>query len=1134
MQRRNDAIVLSASDLMRFQGCAHATTLDLRYLNGEPLVPTEDSASGKLIQAKGDAHERAFLETLMTSGSVHVIDKGAPAFEEAVVATRSALETGPAWIYQAALVGGSWGGYADFLERVPRPSKLGDFSYEVIDTKLKRTPEPKHVLQLVVYSDLLAQVQGTEPEHIHIVLGDGRRVTLRLADYASYARHLRGRLEKFVVKPGPTRPEPVAACDLCRWREYCAQEWDATDSVCLVAGIRKDQRLKLDAAGVTTLAGLAAHKGSVAKLATEPLAKLRTQARLQHARRAGGPPQFELRAIEPGLGLTRLSRPAEGDLFFDMEGDPLMEDGLEYLFGIHWQDKGVDAFRPFWAHDREQERQATRDVLAFFADHLRSHPDAHIYHYNHYEETALKRLVSRHGVGEAILDQLLREQRFVDLYRIVQQSLIASEPGYSIKDLEAFYADKRTEAVTAAGDSIVVYERWRETQDPALLESIRAYNEFDCRSTRGLRDWLIAKVRPADLAWPTRKDIQTKQETPQARATREEAERDRLRQKFADLTGVLAGPPAELLFELMWFHAREDKPRWWAMFDRASRETEELLDDLDSLGGLVAIGPARPEKRSLVRSYRFAEQESKLREGDEVKARSDRSGDELPTIKILRLNPEAFEVDVRFGKKAGAPPDRLDLIPGGPFRNKVLRDAVQRVAQSVLTGGGRYSAIEALLARRHPRIAGSRAGSPLVSEDADVVQAAVEAVRRLDHGTLPIQGPPGTGKTYVSSHAILALIRGGKRVAVTSNSHKAIDNLLMAVAKRAGEAGVELKAIKKITDGDGPDAPVIETATDNEDARLGCYPLVGGTAWLFARPEHDQQFDYLFVDEAGQVSLANIVATGTAARNIVLVGDPMQLAQPIQGVHPSKSGSSALAYLLDGASTVPTDRGIFLPVTQRLHPLICDYISRVVYDGRLTSDGPAARQQILLSRPHPPLAAAGLCFAVVAHAGNSQSSAEEGRAVLDAYRFLIGQTFQDRDGNQRHIGAADILVVTPYNAQVNLLTRMLPIGARVGTVDKFQGQEAPVCLISMATSSADELPRNIEFLFSVNRLNVAISRAQALAIVFASPRLLDVPCRTIEQMVLVNALCAVEALAGGPASAGSAYAKDTIKPGDSF
>ena len=341
-----------------------------------------------------------------------------------------------------------------------------------------------------------------------------------------------------------------------------------------------------------------------------------------------------------------------------------------------------------------------------------------------------KRLVSMHGVGEAILDQLLREVRFVDLYRIVQQSLIASEPGYSIKDLEVFYFGKRTEEVKAASDSIVIYERWRETQDPALLESIRAYNEVDCRSTKGLRDWLVAAVRPAGLAWPNRKDFAGKKETPKARTSREEIAREHLRQQFAGLRGVLSGPPAELLFELMWFHEREDKPRWWAMFDRASRESDELIDDLDSLGGLVASGPARPEKRSLVRTYRYPEQETKLRKGIKVIARGGSEGDELPEVEILRLDPEALEVDVKFGSKAGVPPDRLDLIPGRPIKNKVLRDAVGRVAQSVLAGGGQYPAIEALLARQRPRVRGHAAGAPLIPESADIVGATVDVVRR--------------------------------------------------------------------------------------------------------------------------------------------------------------------------------------------------------------------------------------------------------------------------------------------------------------------------------------------------------------------------------------------------------------------
>jgi uncharacterized protein len=1105
VRRQGDAIILSATDLMRFQGCAHAVALDLRQLNGERLIPAEDSAGARLIQAKGHAHEAAFLQSLKDAGkSIHTIDKDSLSFEDALAQTRHALAEGADYIYQAALAGARWSGYADFLERVGRPSKLGGFSYEIIDTKLKRSPDPKHVLQLTLYSDLLTEVQGVAPEHIHVVLGDRRRVSLRLADYRSYVRHLRRRLEEFIDSLPATRPEPVPACELCRWREHCAKEWDRTDSLCLLPGIRKSQRQKLEAAGLATITGLAANTTKVPKLADETLAKLHIQAGLHAGRRAGGGPAFELRPVEPDKGLSRLPKPARGDLFFDMEGDPLIEGGLEYLFGVYCEESGIGQFRAFWAHDRTEERDATERVLTFFSEHIRAHPDARIYHYGAYETTALKRLASGHGVGEALLDQLLREQRFVDLYRVVQQGLIASEPGTSLKDLEVFYRYERPQDVATAGDSIVAYEQWRESQDAALLEGIRAYNEADCRSTKGLRDWLVSTVRPTHLPWWKPTTVVSEDGAQDERTTRAENEREQLRHQLATVNGPLAGEPAELLFELAWYHQREDKPQWWAMFDRAERDTEELIEDPDSLGGLAAIGGAFPEKKSLARTYRYPEQETKLREDASV-----RTKDGLKRVTITRLDPEACEVDVKFGAAAGEPPDQLDLIPGGPLDNDVLREAVRRVATDAFRGGTRYRALEALLAREPPRLAGRTRGTPLVDQAEDVVTEAVKAVGLMDLTYLPVQGPPGTGKTYVASQAIMALLRQGKRIAVTSNSHKAIGNLLTAIAARAREQKLPLQAIQKVSNGEPTADPAIEVTKDNEDIRLATYPLVAGTAWLLARPEHDQQFDYLFVDEAGQVSLANVVAAGASARNLVLVGDPMQLAQPVKGRHPGQSASSGLAYVLEGLSTIPPERGVFLPVSRRLHPLICGYISDLVYDGRLDTDDGAAHQRLLFDRLMPPLAPAGLRFVPVTHSGNSQSSEEEGKALADAYGRLIGQRYRDRDGNEKRMTEADILVVTPYNAQVNLLRRVLPPGARVGTVDKFQGQEAPACLVSMATSSGDELPRDIEFLFSVNRLNVAISRAQALAIVFASPRLLDVPCRTIDEMRLVNALCAV-------------------------
>jgi len=1115
MKREGDRIILSASDLMRFQGCRHATSLDLAWLDRRDgqdggIGPAADDESAKLLRAKGDQHERAFLADLKAAGvGVEEIETKRASFADAHAMTLAAMKAGRPIVYQAALAGGVWAGYADFLKRVERPSKLGGFSYEVIDTKLKRSPSPSHVLQLALYSDLLADIQEASPEHIHVVLGDGNRATLRLGDYIHYARRLRHRLQSFVSAPPATRPEPSSACSLCRWKARCEHEWDTNDSLTLVAGIRRSQRAKLETAGITTLAQLAKRKLPVPDLAPEMLARLRIQARLQHARRVGGPPMFELREdVDDGLGFARMPKPSKADLFFDMEGDPLVEGGLEYLFGIYHEADGKGCFEAIWAHDHDTEREATLAVLRLFADHIAAHPGAFIYHYNHYEVTALKRLAMKHGVGEGILDDLLRDRRFVDLYRIVQQGMFASEPGYSLKDLEAFYAEKRTEDVTNAGDSIVVYEKWRETGEQSLLDGIRAYNEFDCKSTKGLRDWLVRAVRPKDMPWAHRKRTADERQATDERMEGEEAQRAAMRKRLARVSGPMQGEPAELLFELMSFHRREDKPQWWAVFDHAEWDSAELIDDLDSLGGLVAEGAAWAEKQSLARTYRFPAQETKLREGATPRAKIEGQ----PTVTLIRLDMDLGDADVKFGPKAGRPPNSLDLIPAGPIGNDVLRAAIARVADDVFAEGGSYPALEAILRRTPPSIKGVKSGHAIVGGDTPLVEGTVGAVGGMRSTYLPIQGPPGTGKTFVASHAILALVRAGQRVAVTSHSHKAIDNLLLAVAKRAKESKFQLLAIKKSDDGDALAEAKIAVTRKPDDARLTQFPLVGGTAWLLAREEHDQAFDYLVVDEAGQFSLANLVAAGTSARNIVLVGDPMQLAQPIQGVHPGQSGASALGYILGDAATIAPERGIFLPTSRRMHPAICGYVSDVVYEGRLMSDKGAAKQALLLderrAKLFPP---AGLRFMSVTHEGNSQLSEEEAAAAGKAYRALLGQSFRDRDGTSRKITAADILVVSPFNAQVNLLSRTLPDGARVGTVDKFQGQEAPVCIVSMATSSAEEMPRNIEFLFSVNRLNVAISRAQVLSLVIASPRLLDVPCSTIEQMRLVNALCAVEA-----------------------
>ena len=345
---------------------------------------------------------------------------------------------------------------------------------------------------------------------------------------------------------------------------------------------------------------------------------------------------------------------------------------------------------------------------------------------------------------------------------------------------------------------------------------------------------------------------------------------------------------------------------------------------------------------------------------------------------------------------------------------------------------------------------------------------------------------------------------------MTSNSHKAIINLLQAVEKEARASNFSFTGAKKSSSdpSDQIRGSLIKDFTDTTKFNNSGAQLIAGTAWAMAHASLDQALDYLFVDEAGQMSLGNLVPAATCAKNIVLLGDQMQLSQPTKGVHPGESGLSVLDFLLKDQATIAPDKGIFLGTTWRMHPKVCQFISDAVYDGRLFPQSRNAQRQLVLSPgAHPALLAAGIRFVPVSHEACTQHSTEEVRVVKALFESLLNQSYTDENGAVHPMTAKNILVVSPYNMQVNKLTLSLPVDARVGTVDKFQGQEAEVVIVSMATSSGDDLPRDIEFLFSKNRLNVAISRAKSVAILVASPALMDVNCKTAEQMALVNTLC---------------------------
>ena len=1058
MRSENGRLRFSPSDLVGFLACPHLTTLELAVAREELERPYRHDPHAELIRRKGDEHEARYLASL-GDGVVRIGDPHELGWDVAVAETERAVRAGAPVIYQAALAEGAWRGLADFLERRP------DGGYEVVDTKLARRAKPAHILQLCFYTEQVARLQGRWPAAMYVVNGLGDREPFKPDEFLAYYRRLKSRFLAAAENERATYPYPVDHCSLCEFLAMCKERWRADDHLSLVAGIRRTQVERLAANGISTLEALATMgETRVPKLHPETLAKLHEQAGLQLHRRQTGELKHVVLPIEPERGFSLLPEPSAGDIWLDFEGDPWYEPGrgLEYLFGwVYLDDDGVTRYEAIWALDRDAEKAGFERLLDVISERRRRFPGMHVYHYAPYERTALGRLMGEHGTREEQLDDLLRGEVLVDLYRVTRQALRLSLESYSIKEVEAFYAFERGEDVGGGGGAAVAFEEWLEGREQSILDSIVAYNEEDCRSLYELHRWLL-ELRPPELAWRS---------PPEEREVPEEA-RERLEER-ARVAAALHAAGEALLADLLEYHRREEKPQWWEFFHHKGLDEEELLEDTDTIGGLEPVGEPEDDGQSLVYTLSFPAQEHKI--GGEA---LDPAGEKSYRVKV---DDEHGLVRLWRGKRRDDEPLPRALIPGEPLRTYVQRDAVLRFARA----RGRYPALVEILERRPPlaRLGGTE----------------VEAAASLDGSYLFVQGPPGSGKTYTGARMAVELMRRGRRVGVTSLSHKAIHKFLQEVRDAALEQGFSFSGRKKSSgEGSRYEDEFVDCSDDNAAMLDDDLQLVAGTSFLFAREEFDGHVDTLFVDEAGQVSLADALAVGTAARNVILLGDPNQLAQVSQGSHPPGAAASVLQHLLGEAETVPPGMGIFQERTWRMRPEVNEFVSTTFYEGRLRSADVTLRRRLAAGN--------GIRFVPVEHEGNRTQSWEEAHAIAAEVARLVGTPYEDERG-PRALRHEDVIVVAPYNAQVRALRERLPEAVAVGTVDKFQGQQAPVVFYSMASSSSDDVPRGLDFLFSRNRLNVAVSRAKCLAYLVASPRLLDANCRTIEQMRLANALC---------------------------
>ncbi len=1158
-------LVISASDLRTASRCEFALVRQLDVVRG--LAATvEDPEDPMLarVSALGDQHENTELRRLGRRHPGGVRQLPSPVYSpsglaDAMAVTLEALAGDAQVLSQATLFDGRFVGRADFLERSPD-------GWVVSDTKLARHENVPALLQVAAYAALLEEAGVAVAPLARLVLGDGVVRDVPLGDVLPVYRSRRARLEELLADHAAGASAAAwgdphwLACGRC---SVCTAEVEASRDLLHVAGMRGPTRRRLLDAGITTLEELAASAGPVTDVRGAMLERLRAQARLQQLQDTDPLGRVRHEVVDPDA-LRRMPRPSEGDVFFDFEGDPLWQEpgssiwGLEYLFGMVEVDSGTPEFRAFWAHDRQEERQALVDFVDHLAERRRRWPDLHVYHYAPYEPAAMLRMAARHGVYEDEVDQLLRDGIFVDLYSVVRAGIRVSQRSYSIKKLEPLYMEAREGDVQGGAESIVVYHQFtaariegRDSEADSLIAEIAHYNEDDCLSTLRLRDWLLERRREVcgdDWSLPAVDEVSDVlvSDKRQAALDLETA----VRALVADVVVAErtdSDHAVALVGSSVLFHAREDKPKWQEHFERLrlpvgdwrSAEGVFLVEGAEVVRDWWQATPRQRPRRTL-RLHGEPMRQNGIGAGAAVSAvygapsplgvvaeplhanaRSTATVTVLETEDRLAENGRLHQslLVEELQPKDGEPHVDVPvaLVPNDNVSSAPIDRALAEVAEAVRdTGRVPVGAGTDVLLRVPPRLRGGAALPPVGAGADGYVDAITAALSGMDDSYLAVQGPPGTGKTHVGAHVVARLVEQGWAVGVCAQSHAAVENVLTKIVSSTDVPGDQVGKVPRSTADPGwtPLAKADELAGFAADHRAaGRGYVIGGTAWDLTNPARVArgQLDLLVVDEAGQFSLAKTLAVSVAARRLLLLGDPQQLPQVTTGTHAEPIDLAALAWLARGESLLPPELGYFLATTWRMHPALTEPVSQLAYAGRLHAQE-AVTAARALGGVEP-----GLHVRLVEHRDNSTHSVEEAEAVLDLVRDLLGREWTDPSergedgslGQPRPLEERDVIVITPYNAQVGLLRRVLDDAGlpdvSVGTVDKFQGQEAAVAILSMAASSHSDVSRGIGFLLDRHRLNVGISRGQHSAFVVRSEVLTDFSPRSPEDLLALGA-----------------------------
>lgn len=1168
-QSNSGQFVYSPSDLIVFMRSSFVSWMErLAIENPEAVanIKTDQDAMMMLLAEKGNIHETDFLEQLKTQFSAkNVIEIANKDRVQAAEDTIKAMRQGHQVIFQAYLQRDGFAGFADFIVRREGVSELGDYYYEAWDTKLSRSTRPYFLIQLCCYSWMLEKIQGKIPEETVVVLGNKTEDRYRIAAYYSYFENLKTQFLKAQQEFNgdlANMPDPALESDFGRWESYANQLLDASDSLAFVANIRKSQIKKLRDAGINSMNELVqADTTRIKTIHSDTLNKLKAQADIQLRSRGQEKPGFEVLKNDQGKGLSLLPPSSEDDSYFDIEGHSILEGGLEYLWGVSYKDTQASqgkkyAFKDWWGNNQAQEKTAFEAFIDWAYQRWLQDPKMHIYHYASYEVTAMRKLSTRYETRQEEVKTLLKNGVMVDLYKLVKNGMLIGEPKYSIKNVERLYRGNRGQGVANGADSMVVYDKWREqggleywcqdetgykswhinpdtfdwTQWPEL-KAIRDYNIDDCESTLELVDWLREQQQRAGIVYTpaviTEVEEQEKTDTQIKKAEKKQALLDwqqRLHDQFAQDETLKQDPITCLLESILGFYNRENKPKAWAYFERLEKDEDALFED-DLVICNIKIH-SQDEQDGFIQCIGSYDVDQPVRKDKFKEATIHGTDLKVKNIKFSQTDKDQVEIEFALYAK---PVDQFQtedvtLKCREPyFRTEKLEQRLCEITEQYFANRQLSPVLETILNQNRPRFKSSQNYLPitrqLYQDNEAYLKAIIKAIQGMDNSCLCIQGPPGSGKTHTARHVITALVNQGKRVGIMSNSHAAIMNLLKPLAtmlphfpivKVAGGIGIQEQIKEKFPQEQFPDFNYRTTFKFTQKQPYEHHAVVGATVYGFASDvAYEQPLDYLFVDEASQVSLANLIAISGTAKNIILIGDQMQLEQPIQGSHPGIAGASALEFMLQNHAVIPDDKGIFLERTYRMHPAICQPLSEVVYEGKLKADQANKNQAITVEKPKYITQHNGILSIPVRHVGNTQSSDEEVEIVQQLIDELKTGTFTNKQGEKSLITEKNILIVAPYNMQVNLLKEKLNGDLQIGTIDKFQGQEAPVVIVSMAVSDVEESSRGLGFVFDINRLNVAISRAQALAIVVANERLENCHVKSLGQMEKVSFFCSL-------------------------